>query len=71
MAGRLPVAKTYKLFIDGAARPAEGGRTAPSLDPATEEPWAQVAAAGVADADAAVAAETAKRLIAERRALAA
>ncbi len=45
-----------QLFIDGASRPAEGGRTAPSIDPATEEGWVNVAAASVGDCDAAVAA---------------
>ena len=44
------------LFIDGQARAAEGGRTAPSIDPATEEAWAQVAAASEGDLQAAVAA---------------
>ena len=43
-----------KLFIDGVARPAEGGRTAPSFDPATEQAWATVAAASTADCEAAV-----------------
>lgn len=45
-----------KLFIDGQARPAQGGRTSASIDPATEQPWATVAAAGEADLQAAVAA---------------
>jgi aldehyde dehydrogenase (NAD+) len=44
------------LFIDGESRPARDGGKFESLNPATEEPWAQVAAAGSADVDRAVAA---------------
>jgi len=33
MAGRLPVAKTYKLFIDGAFPRSESGRTFPVHGP--------------------------------------
>ena len=46
----------YGLFVAGAFRPAADGRTFTTIDPATEEPLAQVAAAGPADVDAAVAA---------------
>jgi acyl-CoA reductase-like NAD-dependent aldehyde dehydrogenase len=38
------------LFIDGQWCDAEGGRTVPTFNPATEEPWATVAAASTADA---------------------
>lgn len=44
------------LFIDGEERDAAGGETYLSIDPATEEPWATVAAGRPADVDAAVAA---------------
>jgi aldehyde dehydrogenase (NAD+) len=46
----------YGLFIAGEFRPATGGRTFGTINPATEEPLAQVAAAGPADVDTAVAA---------------
>ena len=46
----------YGLFVAGAFRPAADGRTFATVNPATEEPLAQVAAAGPADVDAAVAA---------------
>jgi aldehyde dehydrogenase (NAD+) len=46
----------YGLFVAGAFRPAADGRTFATINPATEEPLAQVAAAGPADVDAAVAA---------------
>ncbi len=46
----------YGLFVDGAFRPAVDGSTFATINPATEEPLAQVAAAGPADVDAAVAA---------------
>jgi betaine-aldehyde dehydrogenase len=44
------------LLIGGDDRPASDGASLPNLDPATEELIASVAAAGVADVDAAVAA---------------
>jgi aldehyde dehydrogenase (NAD+) len=44
------------LFVAGAFRPAADGGTFATVNPATEEPLAQVAAAGRADVDAAVAA---------------
>jgi aldehyde dehydrogenase (NAD+) len=46
----------YGLFVAGAFRPAADGRTFATINPATEEPLARVAAAGPADVDAAVAA---------------
>jgi aldehyde dehydrogenase (NAD+) len=46
----------YGLFIAGAFRPAASGETFATINPATEEPLARVAAAGPADVDAAVAA---------------
>lgn len=46
--------RTFELFIEGVGTPAEGGRTAPSIDPSTGEPWAEVAAASPADVDRAV-----------------
>jgi aldehyde dehydrogenase (NAD+) len=46
----------YGLFVAGAFRPATDGRTFATINPATEEPLAEVAAAGPADVDAAVAA---------------
>jgi aldehyde dehydrogenase (NAD+) len=46
----------YGLFIDGKWRDAADCRTVPTINPATEEPWAEVAAAGPADVDAAVSA---------------
>ncbi len=46
----------YGLFIAGAFRPAANGPTFATINPATEEPLARVAAAGPADVDAAVAA---------------
>jgi aldehyde dehydrogenase (NAD+) len=44
----------YGLFVAGTFRPAADGRTFATINPATEEPLAQVAAAGQADVDAAV-----------------
>jgi aldehyde dehydrogenase (NAD+) len=46
----------YGLFVGGEFRPAADGRTFATVNPATEEPLARVAAAGPADVDAAVAA---------------
>jgi aldehyde dehydrogenase (NAD+) len=46
----------YGLFIAGEFRPAADGRTFATINPATEEPLALVATAGMADVDAAVAA---------------
>src|ERR1022692_3327810 len=50
------IAPEYGLFIDGAWAPAAAGGTFGTVNPATEESLAQVAAAGVADVDRAVAA---------------
>jgi aldehyde dehydrogenase (NAD+) len=44
------------LFVGGEFSPATGGRTFATVNPATEEPLAQVALAGAADVDRAVAA---------------
>jgi aldehyde dehydrogenase (NAD+) len=46
----------YGLFVAGEFRPAASGSTFATINPATEEPLAQVAAAGRTDVDAAVAA---------------
>ncbi|MCJ8501563.1 aldehyde dehydrogenase family protein [Desulfatitalea alkaliphila] len=46
----------YKLFIDGEFVDAAGGATFQSIDPGTGKPFATVAKAGKADAEAAVAA---------------
>jgi len=48
--------KEFGLFIDGKWQPAKGGKTAESINPATEEPWATVAVADRDDVDKAVAA---------------
>jgi aldehyde dehydrogenase (NAD+) len=50
------IAPEYGLFVAGTFRPAADGRTFATINPATEEPLAQVAAAGQADVDAAVSA---------------
>src|SRR5215213_7266500 len=52
----------YGLFINGREVQATGGETFPSVNPATEEPLAQVAKATAKDVDTAVrAARTAQR----------
>ncbi|MBN1615234.1 MAG: aldehyde dehydrogenase family protein [Deltaproteobacteria bacterium] len=48
--------KTFGLFIDGEWQDAKGGKTAPTINPATEEPWATVAVADPEDVRKAVAA---------------
>ncbi|HEY2640721.1 MAG TPA: aldehyde dehydrogenase family protein [Streptosporangiaceae bacterium] len=48
------IAPEYGLFVAGEFRPAADGRTFATINPATEEPLAQVATAGPADVDAAV-----------------
>ncbi len=48
------IATEYGLFIDGEFTPAEDGSTFETINPATEEPLAEVAAAGPADVDRAV-----------------
>jgi aldehyde dehydrogenase (NAD+) len=50
------LAPEYGLFLDGEFRPAMGGQTFGTVNPATEEPLARVAEAGTGDVDAAVAA---------------
>ena len=52
----LRLAERYELFVDGAWRPPESGAYEPTINPATEEPIAEIAQAGEADVDAAVAA---------------
>src|SRR5438093_13630071 len=46
----------YQLYIDGAFTDAEGGKTADSINPATEEPWARIARASRTDTQRAIAA---------------
>ncbi len=53
MSGRM---HDHGLFIDGKSKPARDGATYESINPATGEPWARVAAASAADVDDAVAA---------------
>jgi aldehyde dehydrogenase (NAD+) len=48
--------KEFGLFINGQWEAAKGGKTAPTLNPATEEPWASVAVADREDVRKAVAA---------------
>src|SRR2546425_12444915 len=51
---RRPAMQEYQLFIDGAFSDAEGGKTADSINPATEEPWARIARAGRNDTQRAI-----------------
>jgi aldehyde dehydrogenase (NAD+) len=44
----------YKLYIDGKFCDAEGGKTADSINPATEQPWAKIARASRADTQRAI-----------------
>src|SRR5947209_20392207 len=46
----------YQLYIDGQFCDAEGGKTADSVNPATEEPWARIARASRKDTQRAIAA---------------
>jgi aldehyde dehydrogenase (NAD+) len=55
-AGIVSIAPEYGLFIDGQFGPAADGRQFTTINPATEEPLAQVAEAAQADVDRAVAA---------------
>ena len=48
--------KEFGLFINGQWEAAKGGKTAPTINPATEEPWATVAVADREDVRRAVAA---------------
>src|SRR5579871_4374265 len=50
------IAPSYGLFVDGAFAPAESGESFGTVNPATEEHLADVAAAGASDVDRAVAA---------------
>src|ERR1043165_3284075 len=43
--GEFPM-QEYRLYIDGKFCDAEGGKTAESTNPATEQSWAKVARAG-------------------------
>lgn len=49
-----PTVPTHRLFVDGTWRDAASGATFPTVDPATGEVIAHVAAAGTADVDLAV-----------------
>jgi aldehyde dehydrogenase (NAD+) len=48
------IAPSYGLFVNGEFVPAADGRTLTTVNPATEEPLAEVAVAGEADVDRAV-----------------
>lgn len=48
------VGANYQLFIDGAYRPSSSGQRTTLINPATEEPFAEVSAADAHDVDAAV-----------------
>jgi aldehyde dehydrogenase (NAD+) len=50
------LADRYELFVGGAWQPPAEGAYAPTVNPATEQPLAEVAQAGAADVDRAVAA---------------
>ncbi len=52
--GIVSIAPRYGLFVNGEFTPAADGRTFTTVNPATEEPLAEVALAGRADADRAV-----------------
>jgi aldehyde dehydrogenase (NAD+) len=52
--GIVTIAPSYGLFVDGEFAAAADGRTFATVNPATEEPLAEVALAGEADADRAV-----------------
>ena len=57
MSARAPgmvLMREFALFIDGEWRGAKDGRIFASINPATEEPWAHVAAAGPEDVEVAV-----------------
>ncbi len=49
-----PMQLSAQLFVNGGWRPAPGGRRTHLINPASEEPFAEVAAADLADVDAAV-----------------
>jgi aldehyde dehydrogenase (NAD+) len=52
--GIVTIAPSYGLFVNGEFTPAAGGRTFTTVNPATEEPLAEVALAAAADVDRAV-----------------
>jgi aldehyde dehydrogenase (NAD+) len=52
--GVVTIKPSYGLFVNGEFAPAADGRTFSTLNPATEEPLAEVALAGEADVDRAV-----------------
>jgi aldehyde dehydrogenase (NAD+) len=52
--GIVTIAPSYGLFVNGEFTPAAGGRTFTTVNPASEEPLAEVALAGDADVDRAV-----------------
>ncbi len=52
--GIVTIAPSYGLFVNGQFTPAADGRTFTTVNPATEEPLAEVALAGAADVDRAV-----------------
>jgi aldehyde dehydrogenase (NAD+) len=52
--GIVTIAPCYGLFVNGQFTPAADGRTFTTVNPATEEPLAEVALAGAADVDRAV-----------------
>jgi aldehyde dehydrogenase (NAD+) len=52
--GIVTIAPSYGLFVDGEFAAAADGRTFATVNPATEEPLAEVALAGEADVDRAV-----------------
>jgi aldehyde dehydrogenase (NAD+) len=52
--GIVTIAPSYGLFVNGEFTPAADGRTFTTLNPASEEPLAEVALAGDADVDRAV-----------------
>src|SRR3954447_8020980 len=52
----LRLEERYELFVDGAWRPPDAGGYEPTINPANEEPLAEIAQASDVDVDAAVAA---------------
>ena len=52
--GIVTIAPSYGLFVNGQFTPAADGQTFTTVNPATEEPLAEVALAGAADVDRAV-----------------
>ena len=56
MTAKMDERQYERLYIGGEWTPSRSGRSIRSIDPSTEEVWAEVAEAGEADIDAAVAA---------------